>query len=389
MACGVSSAVNDVMKIKMSLPTIPALPTSGTLNERLSALHTRLLESFPFVDRIACALYEPADDTLKTFINSTRTGKAIVGYEASLSGSPSLSQLAQSGDFRVLNDIASAIKADTAHSQWLKEQGYQSSFTVPMFDHGKLLGFSFFDSCQLGAFTTEAQRDLVLYAGLIGMMISSEMATIRAMIESTKLARELTEMRDFETGSHLDRMARYSRLIAHTIAPTHGLDDEFVEGVLLFAPMHDIGKIGIPDRILLKPGRLDPDERAIMMTHVDKGVDIIERIVGQKGEEYFPESSLLRNIVHCHHEMLDGSGYPRGLKGEDIPIEARIISVADIFDALTAKRPYKKEWSVDDALDELMKLSQQGKLDPDCVQALVSQREAVEDIRTRYLDKDA
>lgn len=372
----------------MSLTSIPTLPTSGTLNERLSALHTRLLESFPFVDRIACALYEPDDDTLKTFINSTRTGKAIVGYEASLSSSPSLSQLAQSGDFRVLDDLASAIKADTVHSQWLKEQGYLSSFTVPMFDHGKLLGFSFFDSCQLAAFTPHAQRDLVLYAGLIGMMISSEMATIRAMIESTKLARELTEMRDFETGSHLDRMARYSRLIAHTIAPTHSLNDEFVEGVHLFAPMHDIGKIGIPDRILLKPGRLDPEERAMMMTHVEKGVEIIERIVGQKGERYFPESSLLRNIVHCHHEMLDGSGYPRGLKGKEIPIEARIVSVADIFDALTAKRPYKKEWSVDEAFAELQTLSEQGKLDEDCVHALISQREAVEDIRIRYVDHD-
>lgn len=370
----------------MNLASLAVIANSGTLTERLGALHTRLLETVPMVDRIACALYEAKDDQLKTFINSTRTGEAIAGYEASLSNSHALSQLAQSGDFRVLDDIASAIHSDTAHSQWLKAQGYQSSFTVPLFDHGRLLGFIFFDSCQRAAFTPQVQRDLVLYTSLISMMISSEIATIRAMIESTKLARELTQLRDFETGAHLDRMARYSRLIARAIAPLHGLNDEFVEGVYLFAPMHDIGKIGIPDRILLKPGRLDPEERVIMDSHVAKGVEIIERIIGKEGDRHFPESELLRNIVQCHHEMLDGSGYPQGLSGEAIPIEARVVAVADIFDALTAHRPYKQEWSLDDAFAELHRLSAQGKLDADCVNALVNQRAAVADIHARYTD---
>ena len=371
----------------MNRASLAVIANSGTLTERLAALHTRLLETVPMVDRIACALYEAKDDQLKTFINSTRTGEAIAGYEASLSNSHALSQLAQSGDFRVLDDIASAIHSDTAHSQWLKAQGYQSSFTVPLFDHGQLLGFIFFDSCQRAAFTPQVQRDLVLYTSLISMMISSEIATIRAMIESTKLARELTELRDFETGAHLDRMARYSRLIARAIAPMHGLNDEFVEGVYLFAPMHDIGKIGIPDRILLKPGRLDPEERVIMDSHVAKGVEIIERIIGKEGDRHFPESELLRNIVQYHHEMLDGSGYPQGISGDAIPIEARVVAVADIFDALTAQRPYKQQWSLDDAFAELHRLSTQGKLDADCVNALASQRADVQDIHTRYADR--
>ena len=101
----------------MNLDSLAVIAQSGTLTERLSALHSRLLETVPTVDRIACALYEPRDDRLNTFINSTRTGEAITGYEASLSNSHALSQLAQSGDFRVLDDIASAIQSDTAHSQ--------------------------------------------------------------------------------------------------------------------------------------------------------------------------------------------------------------------------------------------------------------------------------
>lgn len=359
---------------------------SGSLTERLSALHTRLLETVPSVDRIACALYDEKDDKLKTFINSTRTGQAITGYEAFLSDSYSLSKLAQSGDFRVLDEIATAIQSDSAHSAWLKAQGYQSSFTVPIYDHGHLLGFIFFDSVQLGAFTPQVQRDLVLYTSLISMAISSEMSTVRMMVESTRLVRQLTELRDFETGAHLDRMARYARLIARVVAPKRGLDDEFVESIYLFAPLHDIGKIGIPDRILLKNGRLDPEERRIMNTHVEKGIEIIERIIGPEGGNNFPDSAMLRNIVQSHHEMLDGSGYPQGLRGDAIPLEARIVTVADIFDALTAERPYKREWRLDEAFNELRHMADQGKLDADCVAALIQQAADVDDIRTRFND---
>ena len=239
----------------MGLSVKALISNYGTLTERLSALHQQLLETVPSVGRIACALYDASDDSLKTFINSTREGKAITGYEYKLADSYSLSQLASTGNFRVLDDIASAITSDTAHSRWMREQGYQSSFTVPLYEIQTLLGFVFFDSVHKGAFTSEVQRDLVLYTSLIGMMISSEMTAVRTLVEATRVARTLTIMRDFETGRHLDRMAKYSRVIARKVAPTLGHNDEFIEVVHLFAPLHDIGKIAIPDKILLKPGR--------------------------------------------------------------------------------------------------------------------------------------
>ncbi|MDV7399628.1 HD domain-containing protein, partial [Arthrospira platensis SPKY1] len=114
------------------------------------------------------------------------------------------------------------------------------------------------------------------------------------------MARELAEVRDFETGSHLERMARYSRLIARAVAPVYGLNDEFIESVYLFASLHDVGKIGIPDKVLLKPGKLTEEERLVMETHVDKGVQIIDRIVGTGEHQRLPDSAILRNIVHCH-----------------------------------------------------------------------------------------
>lgn len=359
---------------------------SGTLSERLSALHHQLLETVPSVDRIACAIYEAGDGSLKTFINSTRKGKAIAGYEYKLADSHSLSELANTGSFRVLDDIASAITSDTAHSKWLLEQGYQSSFTVPLFDAQALLGFVFFDSVRKGAFPPPVQRDLVLYSSLIGMSISGELTAVRTLVEATRVARALTVMRDFETGRHLDRMARYSRIIARKVAPRHGRDDEFIEMVYLFAPLHDIGKIGIPDRILLKQGPLDPEERRVMESHVEKGVQMIDRTIGTSGTHQLPSSQVLHNIVSCHHEFIDGSGYPGKLKGDDVPLEARIVTVSDIFDALTSRRPYKEGWSNNQAFAELRKMVGQGKLDGECVQALIDSPDEVREVQKRFGD---
>ena len=144
-------------------------PEASTLTQRLQVLHDRLLDTAPAVDRIACALYDEQEDTLKTFINSTRTGEALSAYEYRLSESLSLSALAASGEFRVLDNIEEAIKSNTAHSAWLKEQGFRSSFTVPIYDGGSLTGFVFFDSMRAAAFTAEVQRDLVLYTTMISM----------------------------------------------------------------------------------------------------------------------------------------------------------------------------------------------------------------------------
>jgi HD-GYP domain-containing protein (c-di-GMP phosphodiesterase class II) len=147
--------------------------------------------------------------------------------------------------------------------------------------------------------------------------------------------------------------------------------------------MHDVGKIAVPDSILLKPGRLTADEFEVMKTHVARGVEIVDLMCRDFGMRSMPHFGLLRNIVAYHHEAIDGSGYPHGLKGEDIPIEARIAAVADVFDALTSKRPYKEAWSNQRAFD-LLKAEAGTKFDPDCVAALVSREEQVVAIQARF-----
>lgn len=353
---------------------------------RLQALHDRLLQALPHIDRIACALYDSSDDTLTTFINSTRSGQPLPAYHFLLADSPSLSALARDASVRMLDDLSHTLQPINLHTRWLLDQGYQSSFTVPMYDQRGLLGFIFFDSLQLHAFPERTQRDLLLYSNLISMTISNEVETIRSLRASTHLACEFAHLRDFETGAHLQRMSHYAKLIASAVAPHYQLSDEFIEHVFWFAPLHDIGKIGIPDSILLKQGSLDASERRIMESHVDKGLEIIGKLIEDFGLGDFPDTIELRNIVGSHHELLDGSGYPRGLQGDAVPVSARIVSVADIYDALTTVRPYKQPWSHAQAMHELYHMAEQGKLDLRCVQALDAQAQQVQAIQLEFKD---
>lgn len=165
------------------------------------------------------------------------------------------------------------------------------------------------------------------------------------------------EYRDQETGNHIIRMSRYSRLIAEELKLTAMECDE-IEAA---APMHDIGKIGIPDLILLKPGRHTPEEQKIMRRHPVIGHEILSN----SPSRYLQMGAV---IALGHHERYDGTGYPQGLTGEDIPLPARIVAVGDVFDALTSKRPYKGAWSFQDALGMIR--SESGKhFDPACVRA--------------------
>jgi HD-GYP domain-containing protein (c-di-GMP phosphodiesterase class II) len=254
---------------------------------------------------------------------------------------------------------------------------------------GDFLGFIFFDSRELDTFTPVVRRELLLYANLLTLAIANELIAVRSIVGTMRIAREFTELRDLETGNHLQRMSRYSRLVARVVAPTSNLPDEFVEHVFLYAPLHDIGKIGIPDAILLKSGPLTDEEWVVMRSHTIKGREMVDRISADLHIDYLPHQAVLQNIVELHHEALDGSGYPHGLEGAQIPLEARIVSIADIFDALTSERPYKEPWSTSRAIDELRRVADAGRLDGACVEALALHREETDDIRVRLSEPAA
>jgi HD-GYP domain-containing protein (c-di-GMP phosphodiesterase class II) len=283
----------------------------------------------------------------------------------------------------VISDIPSALTSDTAHSRYVRDEGYLSSFTVPMRYQGAFLGVVFFDSRKHETFTPDLQRELTLYAQLITAGVATAFVAIRSIIGTIRIARDMTELRDIETGTHMERMARFSRIIARGLVEPMDLTDEFVEAVFLYAPLHDVGKIGIPDWILLKPGRLDADEWAIMKTHTSKGRRMVDAINRDLGIGALNRDDVMCNIVELHHESLNGSGYPFGLEGEQVPLEARIVRVADIFDALTSRRPYKEGWPVERAFEELNRLVAVGRLDARVVDALAAQPDELEAVLQR------
>ncbi|UCV22975.1 response regulator [Ferribacterium limneticum] len=183
------------------------------------------------------------------------------------------------------------------------------------------------------------------------------------------------EFKDNETGNHVLRMSHYARIIA----VAHGLGEEAANIIFNTAPMHDIGKIGIPDAILLKPGKLDAAEWDVMHQHPIMGAEII----GKHDNELLETSRI---IALTHHEKWDGSGYPQQLKGENIPLEGRIVAIADVFDALVSVRPYKNAVPVEEALQYLYE--QSGKhFDPTLIDAFRSALPEVLRIKEIYADE--
>jgi len=182
------------------------------------------------------------------------------------------------------------------------------------------------------------------------------------------------EFRDKTTGNHLMRMAKYSALIGSHL----GLGSETVHVLEVAAPMHDIGKIGIPDAVLLKEGPLTREEIEVMKSHPRIGYDILKG----SPSKYLSMGAI---IALGHHEKYDGSGYPNGLHGDDIPLVARVVAVADVFDALVSERPYKHAWAIDEGMDFVK--GQRGKhFDPTCVDAFFADRTKVQAIFDEFGD---
>ena len=365
------------------------------LREKLVYAHQVASQSLPFIARIAITLYDPETRVLKTYLHSSGEENPLEHYQASLDDAPSLKEVLKQGAPRVINNMLTFENGEHEHTQRLARQGYAASYTLPIFDGGQFIGFIFFNSYETDVFSEKVLRELDLFGHLIALMVLNELATLRVVTAAVKTTGQLTHMRDPETGSHLDRMSRYSRLIAATLSQHYELDDGYIEHIFMFAPLHDIGKIAIPDEILafssgavcleilMKPDKLDAAETAVMRTHAQRGRQMIDQIIANFGFDGIDYIDVLRNIAAYHHEAINGSGYPEGKSGKAIPLEARIVAVADVFDALTSRRCYKAPWDNDKAFATLRQLAGE-KLDQDCVAALLENRAKVEAIQRQF-----
>ena len=364
------------------------LRENNTLNHSLEKLHRQVREHFPFVVRIAVALYEPKTDEIRTFLYSPVKGSPLRHYATQLASATWLDDLRRSRRSRVIDDISPALLGDQYHSLRIAAADFKSSYTVPVFDEVEFLGFVFFDSDRRGAFSDRVTRQLDLFVRIISLMIENALRSVSVLTGGLHLLREVSRFRDHETASHLSRMSCYADLIARKLAPAIGRDDDWVHSVRLFAPLHDIGKITIPDAILFKPEPLTDVEFEVMKRHAPKGAEILVAMVEHLSLEQVPHIQGLLHIARHHHERWDGTGYPDGLAGEDIAPEARIVKVADVFDALTSRRCYKPLWRIERA-EAYLREGAGTQFDEACVEALLGRRDEVLGIMTRFADESS
>lgn len=194
----------------------------------------------------------------------------------------------------------------------------------------------------------------------------------RSRIETVRRFVRASEYHDADTGGHIERMSNYSAMLAAKL----GMDSYYIDRIRLASMLHDVGKISIPDAILKKPGPLTDEERKIMNNHAVNGYEML-----REAESPFLQMGAV--IAWSHHEKFDGSGYPRGLKGDDIPLEGRIVALADVFDALCSRRCYKEAWPIENVLD-IVKKCAGTHFDPDLVEIFFSNLDEIFAIRDQY-----
>lgn len=289
---------------------------------------------------------------------------------------------------RYIDNLKDHYKSE--HIKMLTDFGLLSSLTFPIVHKDNVIGVMFFNSRKENFFSTNEKKAHFTY---IYQLISTRYIQI---IEEREKFQQLLDValkighhRDPETSQHLIRMGMYSELLARLLADKFPeITTEFIHKVRFYAPFHDIGKYRIPDRVLFSNSVFSPEDREIMNMHPIYGEEIINDVISISGVDTIEikDIALLKNIIRYHHEAYDGSGYPDGLKGSNIPLESRIITVADVFDALLSKRPYKEAWDISKVVDFLNENS--GKLfDPECVEVLTKNLKSFTLIRSSIIDK--
>lgn len=284
----------------------------------------------------------------------------FIGYVVNLEDT-SLGKIIESGHPRVINDYLEYFKDRkiNKYSEIILKHGIRSSITIPLMSNQRNLGFIFFSSSESNIYEDKHVQFLKTVSNAIAVSMEKNVVVDDLVYSSVLALAKLAEARDEDTGNHLQRMKDTSVLLTKLMMKDsrfkNQIDTHYISEIDKFSPMHDIGKVGVPDYILLKPGKLTEEEFEIMKRHTIYGAEVLklaEDNVAKNGRRIFGEGVA---IASGHHEQWDGSGYPNGLKGEEIPLSARIVMVADVLDALMSKRPYKEAFTYEYSVELLLK----------------------------------
>lgn len=358
---------------------------TSSLNEQLKQIKHRLQAHAPFIDRVSFAFFEPATNELKTYADS-ETEDALAHYHAPLSELPTLLQAVEKRQVRIISSLEDL--PQSKHTQALLSAGYKSSYAQPCFENEEFIGFMFLNSFTKQAFDNALPDTIYPYLNIVQFTVYSELRVVHAIAECAEATQNLSPVYRRDSLAHQERVSHYARIIANGVAHEWNIDDETCEHIALFARFHDIGKVRLNADLICKSDTLAPHEKSEMQSHVKNGIQIIDDILKSFGYPEHPSIELLRNIMSYHHEFLDGSGYPFGLVGEQIPYSARIVAVANIFDALTTHRPYRQAWSVTHALLELEKMARDNKIEESCINALRDEQDELKQIISQFPEHD-
>ncbi|SNX47658.1 Cyclic di-GMP phosphodiesterase response regulator RpfG [Vibrio thalassae] len=340
------SGINEVFKsLKKKHPFLSRLCVSVTSRN--------YLENFHVIDH---------QDTSEFF--------DVISVRADI-GDP-LKEIIENHDIRVVADLYELSANSRNYS--LRTLGHRSSFTMGLKIDEQRGALLFFNATKPGYFSDETlHADLLFIKEVITNLLRQDSCKHQMFLQALKLALRISHKRDPETSDHLQRMSLYSKLLAELLAVKLPIDHRFIQWIELYSPFHDIGKYRIPDNILFSPNRYTLEEKAVMDKHVDYGIDIIDDVLDNISvvSNSSAEVTFLKNIIYCHHERFDGRGYPCQLSGDNIPLEARIVTIADVFDALLSRRHYKNAWTMEDTQNYIQQQAG-GMFDPMIVEVLLN-----------------
>jgi HD-GYP domain-containing protein (c-di-GMP phosphodiesterase class II) len=372
-------------KINNLISLIENINNSSSFMETLRFIETAFSSFVPY-NYIGIALIN--EDRQELQASYGVPDKTIVGLPDNIMGmrwrisETSLGKLLETGEARIINDLEEYTMGRELkpYNRALLDAGIRASITLPLKVSGRPVGVIFFSSNRKNVYHDGHLNFLNTLANSIAISFSQNIVKNDILFSGILALAKLAEARDENTGEHLIRMGRYSRLIAELLYESKYSEEvtlEYVEMVERFSPLHDIGKVAISDRILLKPGKLTKEEFDEMKHHTVYGAEVLkiaEKNMGSTGKSWF---GMGIEIAEGHHERWDGTGYPHGRRGKEIPLSARIVAVADVFDALTSRRPYKEAFDLNVAYDILME--GRGKhFDPDIIDLFMLNRDRIE-----------
>lgn len=343
---------------------------AGSIPNMLQPLISRVRRMHPGVRRFGVLFRSKDGLSVRRWADSDGNVVHCPDSVAAISDNPALAKI-----LKTHAALSHRLIADPA-LDWACGTETAPLVACPIHNGARISAFLVIESLSPFRLSNSTTRELTDWAPILAALLAEAMKAVHTLVGTVLVAHDFTSLRDRGTGQHQHRISSYLTILATEMSKAHGLPDGFTDELTVFGSLHDIGKIGISDAILLKPGRFDCDEWELMKEHVTIGRDLVGRMKRDLHLAGTPGLPTLEAVVSCHHEYLDGSGYPDGRDGDDIPLVARLVTVADIFDALTCSRPYKRPWSADEALDHLANLAGD-KIDRDCVAALHSAREEI------------